>query len=134
MQVNIFFYGFFMDAALLQAEGFSPENSIIAELHGYSLRIGNRATLVPDANKTVYGSLMSMTHDEIDKLYSVESLKAYRYVPVIVHTKDGKTLPALCFILPDPPADHERNEEYARKLKSAAIRCGLPEEYVNAIS
>ena len=129
MRVNIFFYGFFMDAALLQAEGFSPENSIIAELQGYSLRIGNRATLVPDANKTVYGFLMSLTHDEIDMLY-----KAYRYEPVIVHTKDGRTLPALCFNLVEPPAHHERNEEYARKLKLVAIQYGLPEEYVNSIS
>ncbi|MBD0286260.1 MAG: gamma-glutamylcyclotransferase [Flavisolibacter sp.] len=134
MRVNVFFYGLFMDVALLHAKGVIPQNPMLAELQGYSLRIGNRATLVPDANKTVYGSLMSLTHDEIDRLYSDESLKAYRYEPVIVHTKDGRTLPALCFNLIEPPAHHERNEEYARKLKLVAIQCGLPEAYVNSIS
>ncbi len=76
---------------------------------------------------------MSLTHHEIDLLYSEESLKAYRPEPVIVHTKDARTLPALCFNLIEPPAAHERNEEYARKLKLVAIKCGLPQEYVSSI-
>ncbi len=123
-----------MDVALLHAKGVMPQNPMLAELKGYSLRIGNRATLVPDANKSVYGFLISLTHDEIDMLYNDESLKAYRYEPIIIHTKDGKILPALCFNLVEPPAHHERNEEYAFKLKLVAIQYGLPEAYINSIS
>jgi hypothetical protein len=134
MRVNVFFYGLFMDVTLLHSKGVIPYNSILAKLQGYGLRIGNRATLIPDANKTVFGFLMSITHDEIDILYSDESLKEYRYEPVIVQSKEGKSLPALCFNLVEPPAHHERNEEYARKLKLVATQNGLPEEYVNSIT
>lgn len=134
MRVNVFFYGLFMDNDLLHSKGVIPQNPMPAKLQGYSLRIGNRATLIPDENKTVHGFLMSLTHDELDNLYGDESLKAYRYEPVIVHTKDKGTLPALCFNLVEPPAHHERNEEYARKLKLVALQYGLPEEYVNSIS
>lgn len=133
MGVNVFFYGLFMDAELLQSKGAVPKNQISAHLKGYCIRIGNRATLIPEANKSVYGILMSLTHKEIDMLYAEESLKAYRPEPIIVHTKDERTLPALCFNLIEPPAAHERNEEYVRKLKLVAIKCNLPEEYVNSI-
>lgn len=133
MRINVFFYGLFMDAELLRSKGAVPQNQILAQLQGYSIRIGNRATLIPEANKSVYGVLMSLTHHEIDFLYAEESLKAYRPEPVIVHTKDKKTLPALCFNLIQPPATHERNDEYARKLKLVAAQLELPEEYVNSI-
>jgi hypothetical protein len=133
MRVNVFFYGLFMDAVLLRSKGVIPQDQISAQLQGYSIRIGNRATLIPEANKSVYGILMSLTHHEIDLLYAEESLKAYRPEPVIVDTKDERTLPALCFNLIEPPTTHERNEEYARKLKLVAIQCDLPEEYVNSI-
>jgi hypothetical protein len=134
MRVNVFFYGLFMDVTLLHSKGVIPQEIVLVELQGYRLKIGNRATLIPDADKTVYGFLMSLTHDEIDILYSDPSLKAYRYEPVIVYAKDGKILPAVCFNLVEPPANDERNEEYARKLKLIALKTGLPEEYVNSIS
>lgn len=134
IKINVFFYGLFMDSALLHAKGVAPENEVSAQLQGYTIRIGNRATLVPEPHKNVYGVLMSLTHPEIDLLYAKESLKAYRPEPVMVHTKDGRILPALCFNLIEPPAAHERNEQYAGKLKLVAIQCGLPPEYADSIN
>src|SRR5688572_3806148 len=133
MRVNVFFYGLFMDVTLLHSKGVIPQDIMLVKLRGYSLKIGNRATLIPDVNETVYGFLMSLTHEEIDILYSDTSLKAYRYEPVIVYAKDGRILPALCFNLVVPPADNERNDEYVQKLKLLATQCGLPDEYVNSI-
>jgi hypothetical protein len=133
MRINVFFYGLFMDMALLQSKGADPRNPVSAQLPGYTIRIGNRATLIPAANKSAYGILASLTSQEIDGLYAEDSLKAYRPEPVLVHTEDGRILPALCFDLVEPPAPHERNDEYARKLKIIATQCGLPEEYVNSI-
>jgi AIG2-like family len=134
IKINVFFYGLFMDSSLLHAKGLSPDIQSSAQLPGYTIRIGNRATLIPEPNKNVYGMLMSLTHPEIDSLYGEESLKAYRPEPVMIHTKDGRILPALCFNLIESPAAHERNEQYADKLKLVAINCGLPEEYVNSIN
>ncbi|MBD0333077.1 MAG: gamma-glutamylcyclotransferase [Chitinophagaceae bacterium] len=134
MRVNVFFYGLFMDISLLHSKGVNPQDIMLVELKGYSLKIGNRATLIPDTNKTVYGFLMSLTHDEIDTLYSDKSLKAYRYEPVIVYDKNGKMFPAVCFNLVEAPAIDEHNEEYAQKLKLVALQYGLPKEYVNSIS
>ena len=133
MRINVFFYGLFMDTVLLHSKGVAPQNQVSAQLQGYGIRIGNRATLIPEANKSVHGVLMSLTHPEIDLLYGEESLNAYRPEPVIVDTKDGRTVPALCFNLVETPAAHERNDEYARNLKLIAIQYGLPKEYVDSI-
>jgi hypothetical protein len=133
LQIHVFFYGLFLDTDLLTAKGINPQNPVTAHLKDYAIRIGNRATLVPAENKHVYGILMSLTHPEIDLLYSAESLSAYRAEPVMTHTSEGRMPSVLCFNLVQPPALHERNEEYAAKLKIPANRCGLPEDYVHSI-
>jgi hypothetical protein len=63
--VAVFFYGLFMDASVLASKGINPSRATIGHVDGYSLRIGRRATLVPDAGNRAYGVLMSLrAHDE----------------------------------------------------------------------
>ena len=47
-EVAVFFYGLFMDESLLVSKGVSPSKATVGYVDGYSLRIGRRATLVPD--------------------------------------------------------------------------------------
>jgi hypothetical protein len=130
--VEIFFYGLFMDEALLRAKGVDPQNCRFASLEGYCLVIGDRATLVPQANATAHGLLFSLTHSEIDALYSEPSVAEYRPEAVSAITEKG-AVAALCFNLPTVPSTQSRNSEYATKLKSLAQRIGLPSEYVESI-
>jgi len=47
--------------------------------------------------------------------------------------RNGATVAALCYNLPEPPSADERNVEYASKLRSLAQRVGLPSNHVASI-
>ena len=68
---------------------------------------------------------MDLTHAEIDQLYAEPSVSMYRAEPVTLETETGPVA-ALCFVLPEPPQPHERNDEYAAKLRELSMRLGLP--------
>jgi hypothetical protein len=131
--IDIFFYGLFMDDALLREKGMNPSNRRIAFVEHFGLVIGARAALVPCTEATVHGVLYSLTHNEIDALYSEASLSVYRPEAVSAHLADGSIIPALCFNLPMPPSREERNAQYLSKLRELAERIGLPPNYVSSI-
>jgi len=132
-RVAVFFYGLFMDESLLREKGLSPEGRRPACVENFRLLIGARATLVPSAGGEVHGVLFSLTHGEVDALYSEEAVSAYRPEAVCAQLADGTAVPALCFNLPAPPADGERDPLYASKLRALAARLGLPPDYVSSI-
>ena len=132
-RVAVFFYGLFMDESLLREKGLSPEGRRPARVENFRLFIGARATLVPSAGGEVHGVLFSLTRGEVDALYSEESVSAYRPEAVCAQLPDGTAVPALCFNLPAPPADGERDHLYASQLRELAARLGLPADYVSSI-
>jgi hypothetical protein len=133
-RISVFFYGLFMDADALQAKGVQPIHPRLARVPGFALRIGQRATLVPDPETSVYGVLMQLAPDEIERLYAEPSVRMYRPEAVTAEQlDDGDRIPALCFNLPLPPRPDEANEEYAQKLRALARRLGLPADYVDHI-
>lgn len=132
-RIDVFFYGLFMDEALLREKGLNPSNRRAAAVENFALVIGSRATLVPRAGRTAHGVVFSLTHAEVDALYAEASVSAYRPEAVLAQLTDGGVAPALCFNLPAPPAADERNPEYASKLREVAARVGLPPGYVASI-
>jgi hypothetical protein len=132
-RIDVFFYGLFMDDALLREKGLNPMNRRPASVENYCLVIGARASLVPCAKGIVHGVLFELTHGEVDELYSDDSVSVYRPEAVLTQQTDGTITPALCFNLPSPPAVAERNSLYASKLKELAARIGLPPSYVSSI-
>ena len=132
---DVFFYGLFMDASLLEAKGVRSTQSRLAVVRDWSLRIGQRATLIPDPNGAVHGVLMALTPADVDRLYAEESVRMYRPVAVLAEPTAGDAVvPALAYVLPEPPAPDERNPEYATRLRALAERLGLPEGYTQSIS
>jgi hypothetical protein len=131
--VTVFFYGLFMDPEIMQARGCRPSNIRPAFVDCFGLRLGERATLVPDREGRVYGMLMTLTHDELDAIYSEQSVAAYRPEAVLAELRDGSTQPALCFNLPSIPENTAPNRDYADALQAVARKLGLPESYVAAI-
>src|SRR5688572_30212325 len=132
-RIDVFFYGLFMDDALLREKGTNPADRRIASVEDFSLVIGARATLVPRAGQTVHGVLFSLTLGEVDALYSEDSVRAYRPEAVSAQLADGSVTPALCFNLSGPPSTGERNPQYVSKLRELAARIGLPPSYVSSI-
>jgi hypothetical protein len=132
-RIDVFFYGLFMDAELLHNKGASPQNIRRASVPGFALRIGKRATLWRDRDACAYGLLMELTHEEIEKLYSEDSVRAYRPEAILAQLDDGSRVPAMCFNLVEPPFPDERNSEYAARLRELARQLELPADYVKAI-
>ena len=131
--IDVFFYGLFMDEALLREKGINPKNSRMAFVENFSLVIGERASLVSSQGSRVYGILFSLTHGELDTLYSEDSVRAYRPEAVLANLADGSVAPALCFNLPTPPSTDQRNPHYVSKLRKLAEQIGLPTSYVSSI-
>ena len=129
----MFFYGLFMDEALLHERGVRPGSMRTASVRGFQLRIGRRATLVRDGASCAYGIVASLTHRELEDLYSDPSLRDYRPEPVLAALSNGGSVPALCFNLMAPPSAEERNTDYARKLRALAQRLRFPPGYVASI-
>jgi len=132
-QIDSFFYGLFMDAQVLRQAGTSPSNLRRAYVADFALRIGRRATLVPSPGARAYGMLISLTHAELDRLYGAPGLEDYRPEAVVAHTYEGETVPALCFNLIRAPEPHERNPEYAMRLRRVLENLGFPVESVEAV-
>jgi hypothetical protein len=132
-RVEVFFYGLFMDEALLREKGLSPEDRRVASVEDFRLVIGARATLVRSEGARAHGVIFSLTREEVETLYSEESVSAYQPELVDARTSDGRVTRALCFNLPAPPTEQERNTLYASKLRALAERVGLPDDYVSSI-
>jgi Gamma-glutamyl cyclotransferase, AIG2-like len=131
--IDVFFYGLFMDEELLRSKGVTPTRFRPAVLPGFELRIGNRATLVPAMSGRVFGIVASLSHAELEQLYSEPSVQAYRPEAVLVQLRDGEAIAALCFNLVEPPALNERNPEYAAKLRALAERLEFPPDFIASI-
>ena len=132
-RVDGFFYGLFMDAEVLLEAGTEPSNFRRAFVADFALRIGQRATLVPSPGGRAYGMLISLTHDDLEKLYHAPGLEDYRAEAVLARLADGQSVPALCYNLVRAPGPEERNPEYAARLRSVLAKLGFPAEYVESI-
>src|SRR5215475_6861242 len=76
-RADVFFYGLFMDQELLRGKGLTPQGIELAWVDGFSLRIGQRAALVPKLGGRVHGVVISLMLEELDRLYSEPSVSAY---------------------------------------------------------
>lgn len=134
-QVDGFFYGLFMDAQVLRQAGTNPSNFRRAYVEGYALRIGERATLTPSPGTRAYGMLVSLTHAELQILYGAAGLEDYRPEAVIAFPCDsaGDAVPALCYNLVHAPKPHERNPEYAGRLRQVLAENGFASEYIESV-
>ena len=131
--IDVFFYGLFMDADALRARGMHPRNIRAARVCDFALRIGQRAALVPSAGAEVHGFVMGLSHSEIETLYSDTSVRAYRPEAILAELADGQKCPALCFNLETPPDPRDANAEYVERLREVGRRLKLPAHYIETI-
>jgi hypothetical protein len=133
-RVDGFFYGLFMDVALLSNSNVRPVNPRRAYVDDFALRIGNRATLVRSASARAYGMVIALTHSELERLYGSPGLEQYRPEAVLARLMDGAPVPALCYnLLVEPRAD-ERNLDYAARLQQTLRQLEFPSDYVDSVT
>ena len=68
--VAVFFYGSYMNRAVLAEAGLTPHSWEVATLAGFDIHIGPRANLVAAPGTSVWGILATATHDELERLYA----------------------------------------------------------------
>lgn len=123
---DVFFYGLFMDERILREKGVHPQASRKAVVHGYQLRIGQRAMMVPRASSKVFGMVHSLTECEINSLYAEPGLQMYRPETVVARFENGSTSALTTYNLQEASADEESNAEYVAKLRVVLERLGFP--------
>ena len=130
--MHVFFYGLFMDEALLARKGVRPTNVAKGSVNDLALHIGERATLKRVAGARTYGVVMTIDGAKLNELYAEESVADYVAEPVIVELADGGSLEAACYILPAHRVTGT-NRRYAEQLLELAIGLELPDSYIEQI-
>ena len=131
-KVDVFFYGSYMNREVLAEVGLSPAYWEPASLPGFEIRIAPRANLVRSPGDTVFGVLANATHRELDRLYAHARDvlgEAYLPHPVLVHTRAGRTLPALCYIAP-VMVERRAERDYVDRILEPARALAFPEWYL----
>lgn len=130
-RVNVFFYGTFMANAVLAEHGIEAPEVVPAKLSGYQLSIRPRVNLARAERSCVYGSVASVTPDELARLYAqLETDFGVKYFPepVLTEALDGSIRLALCYIasqmVESPPAAN-----YVKQLAKCVRGLGLPDWY-----
>lgn len=129
--VTVFFYGLYMDAALLERKHSAASPPRRARLDGYRIVIEARATLVPANAAAVYGLVMQVPADDLERLYADPAVLDYRARPVRVTVDPDTALEAVCYIA--PLVGGARSERYVLELERLATRLQLPGEYRAAL-
>ena len=132
-KVTVFFYGLFMDPAVLRGKGIQARKMQPGSVKGFQLRIGQRATLVAKDRSMVHGMVTALSHRELTQLYSESSVSDYRPEAVVVKLRNGTERAALCFNLPGHPSEKQHNREYAAKLRALTRKLNFPPKYIASI-
>ncbi|SNT04982.1 Gamma-glutamyl cyclotransferase, AIG2-like [Ekhidna lutea] len=130
--MEVFFYGLFMDRSILKKNGIHPTNSRKGYLKDYTLKIGDRASLIPCKNERAYGIIMTVEKDALQKLYAEPSVADYIPEEVTILTVSDESIKATCYNLP-LTALTGTNKAYANSLFELAEREGFPSSYLNKI-
>jgi hypothetical protein len=143
-KVWVFFYGSFINRAVLAEAGLKPDRVEVARLWGFDIRIQPLANLVRSDRHCVYGIVCEATHAELTRLYSQSWVGTYLPVAVTVEIAGGRLLSALCYIAPEPeaapankPAPASRptpaSGDYIDRIAGPAREYGFPSWYIDRL-
>lgn len=130
--MEVFFYGLFMDTNILEKNGIQPSNERRGYLNDYTLKIGNRASLIPCKHERAYGLVMTVDKAAILELYAEASVADYIAEEVNIVVDGDETLKAICYNLP-VEAMTGTNASYAQSLYALAKKLDFPESYLRKI-
>jgi hypothetical protein len=133
-RVWTFFYGSFMNPAVLAKADVHPTELQKARLEGWQLTIVPRATLVPSKRDAVFGILAQLTHADLDKLYTKDWFGFGTYLPesVVVTDANGRQVPALTYISWET-SSAKPTLEYIERILSIARAYSFPDDYIRHI-
>ncbi len=135
-KVWVFFYGSYMNRAVLAEVDLRPADWSAARLDGFDVRIGPRANLVRAPGRAVFGALATATHSELERLYAhARDVLGEEYLPETVTAVEasGAKREALCYLA---PRMRERPAEaaYVERILAGARELGAPAEYLDRLA
>ena len=133
--VVTFFYGSYINPAVLREVDLAPERIEVARVPGFDIEIRPLANLVPSDEHTVYGILADATHAELERLYThARDVLGGTYLPeaVVAHTRSGQLAPALCYVAP-ALAGGPAAADYVDRIVGPAREYGFPDWYVERL-
>ena len=127
--VSAFFYGSFMRPDVMAQSAVNPAKVDVAKLNGYDIAFDPHANIFPHPFASVYGILVQVTHEELNRMYGVTGVGVFLPEAALVTVNDTNWIPALCFM---PPCRNELSPDqaYLDRLIEAAILRGLPQDYI----
>ncbi|HKQ62992.1 MAG TPA: gamma-glutamylcyclotransferase family protein [Candidatus Polarisedimenticolaceae bacterium] len=134
-RVWTFFYGSYMNLDVLREMPVTPASWERARLPGFDIVIQPRANLVRSERESVYGVLATLTHRELDRLYThARDVLGETYLPeaVLVERLVGGWKAALCYTAPTMrprPAD----PAYVERILKPARDLGFPAGYLRRL-
>jgi AIG2-like family len=131
-KVNVFFYGSFINRAVLAEVKLIPDQVEVAQLWGFDISIRPLANLVRSDQHSVYGIICQATHAELDRLYGQHWVGTYLPEAVLVETNGGRLKPALCYIAPSPPSAPAA-DDYLDRIVGPAREYGFPAWYITRL-
>ena len=134
-EVAVFFYGSYMNGAVLREIGLTSRRTDVASLSGFDIEIAPIANVVPVAGQMVWGIITTATHAELDQVYAhARDVLGRVYLPhaVLVEAAGGVFRPVLCYIgvpvVPAPAAN-----DYVDRVVAGAREHGLPAAYIDRL-
>ena len=134
-KVWTFFYGSYLNLALLKEVDLVPEQYEVVRLPGFDIQIRPLANLIRAPQHCVYGIVATATHEELKRLCAhAENVLGGTYLPeaVLIERLDGSWRPALCYIAPAldlrPAA-----REYVDRIVGPARAYGFPAWYIERL-
>ena len=131
-RIPLFAYGLYMDVDVLRSADVDPHNPRIGVVHGYDIALGEKSTMIPTQDASVWGVAVMLTHAEIDTLYAPFK-GLYQPEAMLMHLSGGALLPTVGYIIKPIPENQTVNTDYARKLHALVQKLGFDAEYVQRI-
>ena len=132
-KVSVFFYGSYINRAVLAEAGVSPHGWEKVRLMDHRLVIAPRANLVIERGVETWGFVTAMDHAAQECLYDAHALGVLgqEYLPeaVSVVTEYGERRPALCYLAHNM-APARPDQAYVERIAAPAEAAGFPEAYV----
>jgi AIG2-like family len=132
-RVATLFYGSFIRPDVMSLVGIESSSVTVAKLSGYDICFDPHANIFRSEQHSIYGVLVHVTHEELNRLYRRDGVGEFLPEAVLVEIDGNKLLPALCFIPPlrsNAPPDYG----YVEQIIKAAKTHGFPSWYLNRLS
>ena len=133
--VVTFFYGSYMNPAVLREVDIVPDRIEAAMLPGFDIEIRPLANLLRAEQNAVYGANATATHAKLKRLYAhAEEVLGGLYLPhpVLTQTASGQWEPALTYIAPDLKAG-QATADYVDRIVQPGRQYGFPDWYISKL-